>query len=98
MEVDDAEAIYNVGCFYCRGVHGPSQDYEKAIELWLRAVELGHVRGYCALGVAYDIGRGVERDTKKATYYYELGAMGGDIIARHNLGAWEENEGNIKRA
>ena len=34
----------------------------------------------------------------KAKYYYELAAMMGDIMARHNLGVWEENAGNTSRA
>ena len=35
---------------------------------------------------------------KKAIYYYELAAMGGDPAARFNLGLLEENEGNMNRA
>jgi hypothetical protein len=40
----------------------------------------------------------VERDTKKAKYYYELAAMGRDIDARHNLGVVEAKAGNMSRA
>ena len=39
----------------------------------------------------------MERDEKKANYYYELAAMGGDTDARHNLGVYEYNKGNMKR-
>ena len=28
-------------------------------------------------------------DLEKAKYYFELAAMGGDVIARHNLGIFE---------
>ena len=43
-------------------------------------------------------GRGVEIDEKKATHYYELAAMGGDMLARHNLGCNEYRAGNKDRA
>ena len=53
---------------------------------------------YNNLGVAYDKGDGVERDMKKATYYWEVAAMGGEVMARHNLGALEADAGNMERA
>ena len=37
-------------------------------------------------------------DKKKAKYYYELAAMGGNIYARHNLGCKEISAGNYQRA
>ena len=37
-------------------------------------------------------------DLKKAKYYYELAAMGGDVFARANIGAIECNAGNVDRA
>ena len=43
-------------------------------------------------------GNGVERDTKKKYYYWELAAMGGHAVARHNLGDKEARAGNMNRA
>ena len=43
-------------------------------------------------------GEGVERNEKKAKHYYELAAMGGDEVARYNLGDLEEEAGNTDRA
>ena len=40
----------------------------------------------------------MEVDKKKAYYYYELAAMKGDEMSRHNLGVCEEKAGNIDRA
>ena len=37
-------------------------------------------------------------DEKKAKYYWELAAMGGNVLARHNVGALEGQAGNIDRA
>jgi len=43
-------------------------------------------------------GRGVEVDKKKAIYFWELAAMGGNAKARYNLGIKEMGEGNMERA
>ena len=97
-EGDDAIAMKNLGGLYERGWMGLPQDYEKAMELWLRAGELGCAESYRSVGNAYRTGEGVERDMKKAKHYYELAAMGGDVDARHNLGCMEEEAGNMDRA
>ena len=98
MQLDDAEAMYEMGSFYHDGMYGFPQDYAKALELWHKAVDLGYAPSYYGIGVAYDLGNGVERDKKKAEYYYELAAMGGDATARHNIGHLECNAGNYDRA
>ena len=98
IEADDAEAIHQLGCYSDRGEMGLQQNKGKATKLWLRAGELGHAGAYFCIGTAYDNGEGVERDEKKAKYYYELATMGGDVPARHNLGCIEEEAGNMSRA
>ena len=40
----------------------------------------------------------MERNEKKARHYYELAALKGHVMARHNLGAMETCAGNIDRA
>ena len=97
-EGDDAEAMYNLGYKYCHGKMGLPQDYDKAMEFYLRAGELGCAAAYTNIAYAYSDGKGVERDVKKAKYYDELAAMGGEPEARHNLGSLENNAGNITRA
>ena len=74
------------------------QDYEKANKLWLRAGNLGCAISYYAVGNAYCFGRGVEIDMEKAKHYWELAAMGGCVLARRNLGVFEEKAGNFDRA
>ena len=75
------------------------QDGEKAIELLLRAGQLGYALSYYSLGVHYRNGECVERDMKKAKYYTGLAAMRGSVKARHNLGHLEELlDGNLSRA
>ena len=45
-----------------------------------------------------DFGNGAERDKKKANHYYMLAAIGGNEVARYNLGLDEECAGNMNRA
>ena len=98
VEVDDAVAIFNLGCYYRNGDYGFPQDDAKAFELFIRAGELGCTDAYCNIGYAYQNGNGVESDEKKANHYYKLAAMGGDVYARYNLGNNEEDAGNMNRA
>ena len=96
-ESGDADGMHHLAGFYRDGDMGLPKDYDKAIELYLRAGELGNATAYYNIGVAYYNGQGVARDRKKAKYYYELGAMGGSVISRHNLGHIEKDE-DVKRA
>ena len=98
VEIGDAEAMHNLGGIFSEGMYGMRQDMNKALELFHRAGELGHTDSYNGIGVAYDLGNGVERDEDKAKHYYELAAMGGDMEARHNLGVFELHGGNYDRA
>ena len=98
VEAGDAKAIFTLGCCYSKGEFGLPQDHTKALELWHKAGDLGYARAYFNIGIAYDTGRGVERDKKKAEHYYELAAMGGYAPARHNLGNAEGRAGNLDRA
>ena len=95
---DDPVAMCSLGGHYYRGERGLPQNCKKAMKLWIRAGELGCTEGYHNVGVSYDNGHGVERDTTKAQHYYELAAMGGNVIARCNLGLLEVKAGNTDRA
>ena len=95
---NDACAIHQLGGYYDHGSMGLTQDYKRAVELWLRAGELGCSMAYDKIGLAYLSGQGVERDMSKAKYYWELGAIRGNVVARHNLGIFETREGNVNRA
>ena len=98
VEAGDADAIYNMGCCYRNGDYGLQKDVDKALELWHRAGELGNAAAYANIGYAYYNGNGVERDKKMARHYDELSAIWGDVTARHNLGAAEDNACNVDRA
>ena len=88
--VNDANALYNLGCFYDTGEEGFPRDHTKAHKLWHRAGELGRSDSYYSIGIDYMHGSGgVESDMKKARRYWELAAIKGDAGARHNLGNYE---------
>ena len=97
-ELNDAQGIYNLGGCYLEGLYGLQQDYRKAIELFVRAGELGCAKAFHNIGYAYDNGIGVERDTKKGTDNYNLAAIGGHVHARYNLALREDRAGNTDRA
>ena len=90
--------MYNLGCCYYHGVSGMPQDKAKAVELHLKAGELGCAESYGNVGNAYALGDSAEQDMKKAEHYFELAAIGGNVYARGNLGGIEQNRGNLDRA
>ena len=98
IKASDSEAIFNLGCKYDKGTIGLRQNHTKALELWHRAGKLGNTDAYYNVGNAYLNGRGMQRDMKKAQYYWGLAAMKGNVISRHNLAFSEYNEGNLDRA
>ena len=98
VEAEDANAIYQLGCKYYHGDMGLPQDRDKGMELWFRAGELGCAQAHHCVAMAYRDGNGVERDEQKAKHYCELAAMRGYADARHNLGSFEGNVGNIDGA
>ena len=98
IDMNDSVGMLSIGCMYRDGDCGLPQDHAKALEFWHRAGELGCAEAHYSIGIAYYIGRGVERDKKRAVHYFELAAMEGDVEARHNLGIEEENGGDINRA
>jgi len=98
VEVDDPSALCRTGNWYVDGLNGFPQDYNKGLELYLRAGELGYSAAYGSIGWAYDNGEGVDQDEEKANHYYELAAMKGCAISRYNLGNKEHRAGNYDRA
>ena len=98
VEANDAESMTFLGCQYANGHLGLRQDWNKALELWTRAAELGSSDAHYQIGALYYKGLGVEKDAKKAIHHYELAAMAGHETARCNLGVMDANSGNMERA
>ena len=98
VELGDAKAIFILGCNYSYAEDGFPQDYDKALELFVRAGDLGCTKAYCSVGYAYENGSGVEKDKKKANHYFKLAAIEGNVNSRYNLGNSETRAGTVKRA
>ncbi|KAL7528247.1 hypothetical protein ACHAWF_002494, partial [Thalassiosira exigua] len=98
VQSGDADAIHMLGCFYSEGKYGLPRDKRKRLELWLEAEKLGCIDVYYNLAEIYRTGDGGECDMKKAKYYWELGAIKGDVKSRHLLGVHAHNDGDIENA
>ncbi len=93
VKVDDPVALKEVGMRrYLAG------DYGKAFEYWEKAAGLGDVESHYHLSIEYAKGCIVEQDMKMSIYHMEQAVIGGHVFARHNLGVWEQDNGNIDRA
>ena len=94
----DGESMSLLATYYSHGSMGLRQDKAKALKLFLEAGKLGCAEAYYIAGNFYKDGAGVEKNMKKAKHYYELGAIGGSLGARHNLGCWEGDADNTERS
>ena len=95
---NDPEAMVVLGGCYNEGLRGLPVDKPKAFGLFRCASELGCAGGHYNLASAYELGNGTEVDRKKAVHHFQIAAMMGNMLARHNLGATEANNGNKQRA
>ena len=98
VEKKDPAAITLLGGKYAQGGLGLRKNMRRAVELWAEAAELGSVEALFCLGLAYDIGKGVEQDKAKGVQFYEKAAMQGHIDSRSELGHFEAEKGNHDRA
>ena len=96
-DANDPWAIYNLACAYFDGNIVP-QDDKKAVELWMRAGELGCALAHNKVAIAYRDGRGVEVDITQAEHHYKLAAIGGIAGARHELGCLVQKSGDTDTA
>ena len=87
---NDYNALYDLGSHFMEGEHGLPQDYLKALDYFIKAVELGSPEASVCIGNSYSRGdRGVNKDTKRSALFYLAAALRGSIQARHNVGSSE---------
>jgi tetratricopeptide (TPR) repeat protein len=94
VEANDATSICLLAYCCDKGLNGVQQDHAKAMELYVRAANLGHSKAHNNLGDVYHEGGYL----KKARFHFEAAAMAGYEVARFNLGMDESNSGNMERA
>jgi tetratricopeptide (TPR) repeat protein len=94
VEANDSTSICMLATHYRLGRAGFQQDHVKAMELYVRAADLGFNKAHYLLGMLYHEGGNL----KKARFHFEAAAMLGDELARNNLGSVEFESGNMERA
>ena len=98
VERKDGESMHQLALHYRYGKLGLKKDSAKALRLLLEAGKYGSAHAYYIAGNFYKEGHCVKKDLKRAKHYWELGAIGGSIHARNNLGCSETDVGNFERA
>ena len=96
---NDHVALRNLGCSFEAGFFGLQgspvpQDYLKALDYLIRAVELGSPEACDTIGTCYSEGKGVSKDMDRKALFFTVGSLRGCISARHNIGCSEYNSGN----
>ena len=94
----DAEANNHLAEKYCYGNLGLTKDFNRAIELWTEAAELGSLNAHYNLGLAYCTGNGVEEDKPRGIRHFQKAAMKGHVLSRNCLGVVESIEGDCEIA
>jgi TPR repeat protein len=59
--IEEAELNYSLGVLCYEGEKVP-KDYQKAVLLYRKAADEGHMRAQCSLGLMYDMGHGVPQN------------------------------------
>jgi len=98
MDLNDAEAFYELACQYQNGALGLAQDSNKELELMNRSAELGSLKAHYSIAQAYYHGKIVKRDMNKTIHHWKLAAIGGHEAARHNLGVITYNSRTMDSA
>ena len=79
-----------VRIYYSDGVGVPS-NYEKSLEYFVKAAEMGSSYGMNNVGNMYEHGDGVEVNFNEAANWYEKAAELDNNLAQENLGRFYEN-------
>ena len=91
---NDHDALTVMGNVYRDGGLGKTKDDLKALDCYVRAVGLGSAEACVGIGKGYLRGNGVSVNKERAALFERVGALRGDIIARHNIGLSEYEPGN----
>jgi TPR repeat protein len=85
-EKGDAEAQYNLGKLYAKGL-GVKEDYKQAAKWYRQAADRGHAGAQVALGELHEAGQGAPRDHAEAAKLYRQAAEQGNAAGQYSLAA-----------
>lgn len=91
-EMDDAAAMFHLGCAYMHGTQGAEKNVEKAVAWYRKAVKAGNGGAMNNLARCYEQGTGVEKDMGKAVALYQEAAELREGAAMYHLGVIAESE------
>ena len=91
---NDHNALTQMGEAYQSGAYGTAKDELKALDCYIWAAELGSAAACNNIGIDYRMGNGVAVDMGRAALFERVGALRGEIFARHNIGCSEYHSGN----
>lgn len=95
----DAQPYYRVARFYELGKYGLEQDHIKAVELYRKASDLGHINAQYELGRCYECGLGgLEQSDTEAVKWFTLASDRGHSYASCSLGIFYKlGEGGLEQ-
>ena len=88
---NDHMSLHLFGELSQKGENGVVKDDLKALDYYIRAVELGSAVACSGIGKGYREGNGVAVNKERAALFEQMGALRGDIYARNNIGSLEYN-------
>ena len=91
---NDHVALRNLGSYFAEGSYGLCKDDLKALDCFIKAVELGSPYACTSIGLCYSRGCSVSKDMERKALFYRVGALRGCIYARNNIGKSEYDSGN----
>ena len=91
---NDHNAFTMMGDLYRTGERKVPKDDLKALDCFIRAVELGSPEACTFIAGCYSEGNGVVIYTERKVLFHRVGALRGEIVSRHNTGNSEYNLGN----
>lgn len=84
-ELGEKDGLFNCAEMTMEGKGGP-KDAAKAMELYQKAADGGHIGALNVLGLAHRDGVGVAKDFAKARSYFETSASKGNPVGLYELG------------
>jgi len=91
---NDHNALTSLGDIFAKGSCGLPQDDLKALDCWIKAVELGSPAACRNIAAFYLGDHGISKDMERKDLFQIVSALRGCVIARHNMGKSEYDSGN----
>ena len=97
VPLGDGVSAASLASIYFRGGYGTRRNELKAIDYWIKAIELDSPEACTRIAMCYEgIGSLLPLDKEKAALFKRIGALRGDIEARYSAGAVEYRNGNYE--